>query len=307
MIRQILFGQAIYVAIVLIGTLGVLVLHDDAKRRVEPQIAEHLYKKQVASVAVSVSNNFQNNFNQESDQLLIVEESQKDQDSFDNGVENQSESTPQNDIENNEFQNGSNDPEGLNNEEVLEEEEIELPVASFPYEQSFFQADSEWHLGYGEYSFTDENKMTLGGGDIHSSSLVLLRIDKNYDDYKFRTIVDWHRGPSLSLIARFEDYDNYALCSFGERGSGATVAYVKNGNRKVVGSSPGLQIDSFQPWKNVDIAVRTLDDHIECFVNGESIIGYTLDSMPKEGTVGIGVWSEDPGGAFVTVKNVTID
>lgn len=177
---------------------------------------------------------------------------------------------------------------------------------ALPYTESDFLADSSsWGSGYGNVQF-ENNELVIGGGDSDTAFLALLAGSYSLSDYEYNVVLDWNRGKSVQLVARFADYGNFATCSYSINGSGVTIISTIQGERVVRASSASLPTKPYEGWKNLSFGVRTDGQTISCLKDGEVVLKQTIVDLPAQGGVGIALWSELPGEALASVKQVSI-
>ena len=198
------------------------------------------------------------------------------------------------------------EPVSESTEESVQEEAIEdAPSLSLPFTESVFEKEStKWNSGYGKIEFINQ-RLVIGGGE-DTAYLALLDSSSNLNNYEYNVLLDWNRGKSAQLVARFENFGNFVTCSFSTNGSGVTIVSTLGGTRTVHGSSAGLKTKSFEGWKDLSFGMKVEDTTLHCLRDKEIVLSQDIPDMPLTGGVGIALWSEFPGEALAHIKNVEI-
>ena len=283
MFENLIFNNKPYILITLIGFFVLHTLYVDADARITETISLIQSKEVVAFVAPVVGANGVT-LNQENQTVGSV------------SPQEQSVGTPI-------TVPRSNTGDASQTEEVSTSTPI-VPIA-LPHSQNTFVFDDTWTAGYGSYSYTN-NKLVIGGNLGHTASLMYLTGTEGLQNYELNAQLDWHRGSSVSIIARMQDFNNFVSCSFINSGKNAFIVNTVNGERFQSNSSPELPLKAIDAWKDLNFGVRVVGNTVFCLNRGEVVLKQTITNMPQTGSTGVSIWSAVEGEALVTVKGVTL-
>jgi hypothetical protein len=179
------------------------------------------------------------------------------------------------------------------------------PDVILPYYKETFAFGEEWTAGFGAYSFKDD-KLRLGGDLDFAASLIQLEGAQGLSNYTFNVVLDWHRGGSVSIIARLHDFNNHVSCSFFNSGRNVAVVHTIDGERFQGPSSPELPIKAFGSWQGLDFGIRVEGSTVHCLSHGESVLRQYLENLSETGGPAVSIWSPIGGEALVTIQNVEL-
>jgi len=189
----------------------------------------------------------------------------------------------------------------INNEAIKTVPAIEKTL---PYFSDGFKGD-EWEKLWGSFSVAD-GALSIGAGASGTGGGVLLKGSNSWKDYVLKTKIDWLKSETFSLISRYRDSDNYAVCSFSDYGRGASLAQVIGGKATVLAENYFLQIPYFTPWLNVNLGMKVKDNHVECLVNDGWVLRFDSGELPKTGGIGFETWDPaDSKNIQVQIKDVS--
>jgi peptidoglycan/xylan/chitin deacetylase (PgdA/CDA1 family) len=176
---------------------------------------------------------------------------------------------------------------------------------SLPYYQNSFASSSPWEINYGEIRQENGN-LYFGPSSSSTASMIILSDTQKLSDYKVSVGIDWLRGSSFSLVARYKDKNNYLACSYSKQGRYATLYFVKNGVSKKIGRTPELPVPYFDKWENRRFGMKVIGDKVECLTKEGMVLNYVLPTMPTEGGIGLKSWDKRMQYSNIMVKDVDV-
>lgn len=185
------------------------------------------------------------------------------------------------------------------------EEVVEPELINLPYLRSIFREDEDWVLGYGGLSFANEQLVIGGAND--TASLALLNNTTHFANYQMDVNLDWNRGASFSLVARFADYGNYVTCQFLQSASQVSIISVVDGERINETASPGLRTRNFEGWRDLNLGIKVVDSTVSCLKDGEVVLSKKVNAISPNGGAGLAIWGKVPGDALAHIKEVRIN
>lgn len=168
---------------------------------------------------------------------------------------------------------------------------------ALPYESSSFGA--EWRGIWGEREYTTEG-LALSAANNTSGASAFLDGASWWTDYHFSATVDWQKGSSVSLVARYTTSD-YIACAFLEsrvtieRHIGATHLKVATQKRVFAGDA-----------RNAHLGIRVVDEQATCYEDTVPVVSASIDTIAPRGGVGVEVWDPHIGVARSVVKSVSV-
>lgn len=191
--------------------------------------------------------------------------------------------------------------------------EFTTETASTSREQTLVQyrihgADTQnvWQSMYGEILLQDDS-LRIGTTGLNRASLAVLQDSKNWSNYKLSATVDWFKGESFGLVARYEDSENYASCDYSSYGAYVGLYLMAEGKNLLLGHSPRLSIPLIEPWKDQTFSVEVSGDNIACLINNDVILRNSLITMPKTGGIGFSTWDREKGNTTVAIKSIVVE
>ncbi|MCK6462246.1 MAG: polysaccharide deacetylase family protein [Candidatus Pacebacteria bacterium] len=174
---------------------------------------------------------------------------------------------------------------------------------STPYTAKSFADISGWKNLSGEV-WVKDGTLHVGSNASTTAGMTVLAGSKDWTDYNFRTKLDWNKGSTFTLIARYQDNKNYMSCTFSHYGEYARIYQTVNGKTKTLGKSGRLPIPFMEPWLNNDYSVIVNGNEIKCLVNNQWVLKYNTDEMPKFGGIGLKTWDANPAYSEVSVREL---
>lgn len=154
-----------------------------------------------------------------------------------------------------------------------------------------------WQATWGSVSYVDGG-MNLSANSTATGSGAFLDGAKNWKDYTFNASIDTLHGGYVSLMARYQDNQNYAVCTYG------------HGRVKIEDLNAGNKVKLIDvkaptpPSQNGSFGVRVKGTTIECLLNGQAVA--TAATSIQTGGIGVKIWDERPENAQILVKRVLV-
>ncbi|HBV01456.1 MAG TPA: heparinase II/III family protein [Candidatus Paceibacterota bacterium] len=184
---------------------------------------------------------------------------------------------------------------------------LSKPVSSatLPYLSNGF-GHNDWDSTWGDFSIANET-LNLSANDSTTGASAFLRGSNSWQDYAFKTTVDWLSGGTVTLFSRYHDSDNYVACSYVRYGAGATLVQVVEGERTTLAENYSLPISLFTPWLDTHLGMSVKNNHVECLINGEVVLRFDSTMLPSSGGVGLEVWNQARNSGRIRIKEVSVD
>jgi peptidoglycan/xylan/chitin deacetylase (PgdA/CDA1 family) len=167
---------------------------------------------------------------------------------------------------------------------------------SLPFYDDFTK-NVGWQETWGDVT-RKEGGLSLSSNETATGAGVFIDGAKNWTDYTFNAAIDRTRGGYVSLMARYQDNQNYMTCSYG--GGRVKIEEVSGGNRlKLIDITTAIP-----PSQNGSYGIRVVGTVIECLENGKTVA--TAATSMLQGGVGVKIWDETPDNAEILLKRVLV-
>jgi hypothetical protein len=117
---------------------------------------------------------------------------------------------------------------------------------------------------------------------------------------------------TFSMIARYADNKNYAVCEFNSQTAGKLRIFLRQyQNGKIITLAKGDILNYNQRGgSNIVAAIQVHGNQAVCAFNNQTISTLfaqdTLATPPLQGQVGFAAWDPTPGNSEIIVKNVGV-
>jgi len=186
----------------------------------------------------------------------------------------------------------------------VKEIEKALPIY-LPYFIKEFNITDKWKSLWGEF-FIKNNLLHISSGNSAVSGFTVLEGSDEWTDYLFKTKIDFIKGTSFSLVARYKDAKNYVFCSFSNYGKTVAIYQVLNGETKTLGRTPVLPVPYFTPWLDLNFSIKADRNNIECLINDNWALKDKIDASLKSGGIGFKIWGDKMNSNEVIVKEINV-
>lgn len=169
---------------------------------------------------------------------------------------------------------------------------------SLPYTDDFVQ-DQGWIKTWGRLAIT-EGALGLGSHATTTGALAFLDGTGLWRDYLYEAEIGWQRGQSVSLLARFQDGENFVSCTFTD--AGVRIEERVNGINRIVATST-LELPILKHYFTPAISVA--ENTTACLIGDELVAsGSGLTPSLRHGGIGLKTWDPVPGQSTIRVQHV---
>jgi cellulose synthase (UDP-forming) len=179
-----------------------------------------------------------------------------------------------------------------------------------PYSLETFAKSEGWKDQWGSLLIATDS-LAIGANDVGTSGGVLLSGTNAWTDYTFHTTLEWVKGEEFGLMARYQDPNDYAVCSFDEPSSGkVTITAEQYVNGKKIALASGEDLDTSLP-NGVDInaSIEVQGTTEICSFNNHVVSslesGYQLNS-PFRGGIGFTTWDSAINNSQIVIKSLSV-
>ena len=173
---------------------------------------------------------------------------------------------------------------------------------TLPY-NSPLRDDEGWLRNWGKVSFADST-ITLKAEDYGTGGTIFLDGSGHWDNYTVTTRLHLPTGTGFSLLVRFKDDTNVAMCNFNR--DFVHIEQTLAGTQRVIEGVRGT--GPYLPQGTFEAQAITNGRTISCAINGEVLVtSRFLDPSLAVGGVGIKTWSPNKGTATVVIEEFTVE
>lgn len=167
-----------------------------------------------------------------------------------------------------------------------------------------FERYNGWIKSWGNLTF-ENNSMVLSATDLNNSGFVFLDGSRLWKNYSFSAKIDWLKGRNVSLLVRYKDNENYAVCNFSD-GEVRIEQRLNNKNRVMVEVKQDF---NFNESKNdLNLKIKVNKDKIECFLNDEIVAyAYYLSPVLSNGGIGFKTWDPQTNNSELIIKEISVE
>jgi peptidoglycan/xylan/chitin deacetylase (PgdA/CDA1 family) len=176
---------------------------------------------------------------------------------------------------------------------------------SLPYQETNFSNDPNWEKSWGVLAVDQSNFLDIGANASTTGGGALLAGSSAWTNYIFTATLDWVKGQTLSLLARYNDNNDDVSCEFDNTGS--IRIYRLSGGQQVVlgqGTAP-----SFSTLNDVTVSIQVNDGHVQCGLDSSIVPDYINWGMPPQllqGGIGFDTWDPQANNSQIIVKQVSV-
>ena len=177
-----------------------------------------------------------------------------------------------------------------------------------PYTMSNFSNITPWKVIQGSVSsFYSQplykNLLDVKAPSNSSTGFIELAGSEGWTDYSFLYHMNFISGTEFSLIARYQDSENYTACVFGKDGE-TRIDNVVDGDANTI-VDLDQQISTIPYVDGIDYKMIVDGNDVQCVVNSQPIYGHVPD-MPSKGGIGIQTYNHAHGTSEVKVQDITV-
>jgi len=184
---------------------------------------------------------------------------------------------------------------------------IPIPL---PYRANTFEANDGWRDWWGDFSEAS-GTLTIGANASTTGSGALLGGSDAWTNYTFQATVDWTKGDSFGLLARYTPDDDYIACEFNQPSPGVTHMYLDEytGGKGITLASVGVPNYNQTGGSNITASIAVRGSQGTCTFNGYSLssgIGGATQNFPAAGGIGFVTWDPDVSNSQIVVTGVNV-
>lgn len=172
---------------------------------------------------------------------------------------------------------------------------------SLLYEDTFFK-DNGWLDGWGKSKLEHGLLLTEATAD-ENSSLTFLDGTALWKDYRSQADVELVTGNSFSVVARYNNGNNYASCDFSN--SHISLTQRIQGNEIIISESD--KVFPINGGQSMNVGVGVHGSQISCYLNGEEIVSGNLSPSLDHGGIGFKTWNANVNNSSLLVKKVKVE
>lgn len=173
-----------------------------------------------------------------------------------------------------------------------------------------FSPGDGWENWWG-LSSEDGGVLTVGASASTTGGGALLEGSDGWNDYTFQATVDWVKGETFGLVARYVDPGDYLLCDFDEPGPGTVYITLR---QYVNGTGTDLATEDVNNYEQVggadiDVALAVEGGEASCSFDGTvaSTFDFSAASNAQSGGIGFTTWDGTPDNSEVVVRTVGVE
>jgi hypothetical protein len=182
-------------------------------------------------------------------------------------------------------------------------------VGTFIFGNGFKDGDG-WSSWWGSSSETG-GFLTVGASVDGTGGGVALAGSNGWTDYTFQATVDWLKGETFGIIARYVDDNNYVVCDFDEPQVGdvrMSIEQYVNGNEIDLANG---NIENYNQvgGAGIDVAIAVQGSEGECAFNGNvisTLVASTAITPVQSGEIGFMTWDRTLGNSEIVVHTVGV-
>ena len=184
-----------------------------------------------------------------------------------------------------------------------------LPYSIGTFGNSFGDNDG-WTSWWGNFSQAN-GVLTVGANATGTGGEAFFLGSYGWSDYTFQATIDWVKGQTFGLIARYESDQNYVVCDFTEQQVGLVTM---NLDQFVDGKQTNLAWGSVSNYNElggagIPVAIEVHGNQGTCGINGHAIStvfdGTTL-TPTLWGAIGFSTWDPAVNNSEIVVHNVGV-
>jgi hypothetical protein len=188
---------------------------------------------------------------------------------------------------------------------------VATTTKTLPYDIDTFNQNQGWNIYWGNFSVATDS-LTMAASTDGTSAGVLLDGTNSWDNYVFTATLDWVKGETFGLYARYTDAQNYVLCYYDEPYLGQIDISLEqhiNGTEYTLATG---EIMNFDQWggSNITAGIRVFNTQGACYFNNNVVssaeTGYTINP-PYSGDVGFTTWDPAKNNTELIVKSIDVE
>jgi hypothetical protein len=180
---------------------------------------------------------------------------------------------------------------------------------ALPYSINIFSESQGWKNAWGNISIATDS-LTISSDNADTGAGIILGGGDGWTNYIFTATVDWIKGQTFSLMARYSSGSNYVMCSFDDEGN-VSIFRTSDGQQQLIGQGAVANFSTQNPAQSpvVQASIEVRDTHVQCGLNGGMVPDNLYSGMSQElmsGGIGFTVWDPDDGNSQISVTNISV-
>jgi peptidoglycan/xylan/chitin deacetylase (PgdA/CDA1 family) len=170
-----------------------------------------------------------------------------------------------------------------------------------PFKDNFTEFNG-WFSNDGTSEMFD-GYLTLKSTPSTTGASIFLDGTYLWKNYYYQSDIDWQKGKSLSLIARFKDRSNYVSCNFSDKY--VQIVETEDGKSKILNEA---ETELLAGRNNLAIGIKVKNRSVDC-LNGKNTLVYSnnLSDSLTNGGIAMKVWDPIENNSQAFIKTVTVD
>jgi len=180
----------------------------------------------------------------------------------------------------------------------------QLEPKTLPYQQENFAATlGHWTKDWGGVEVNEQDNLVIGASNNANGAMATLNGGNSWQNYKLISQVDLNKGNYFSVVARYQDDQNYLVCNYGV--DGFNLKQRVNGQEQLI-AAWYTKIDPIN-FHNASAEMIVDQDLIKCRLNNRDIIiGQFNSKILEKGKIGFKSWDPQVNNSELIIKNLTI-
>jgi hypothetical protein len=184
-----------------------------------------------------------------------------------------------------------------------------LPYSIGTFGDRFGKTD-DWSSWWGNIS-KDNGLLAIGASASTTGGGALLTGSDAWGDYTFQATIDWQKGETFGLVARYKDDNNYVVCEFDEKYVGTVhMRLEQHVDGRVIDLADGdVQNYNQMGGSGITAVIQVSGTQGACAFNYHTISSLlTGDELqaPFSGQIGFTTWDPTENNSAIVVENIGV-
>jgi hypothetical protein len=183
---------------------------------------------------------------------------------------------------------------------------------TIPYTISTFSQNQGWKDWWGNFLIATDT-LTISSNNADNADTGaggLLGGGDAWKDYTFTATLDWVKGQTFSLMARYSSGKNYVMCGFDDAGN-VSIFRTMDGNQQLIGQGSVANFSTQNPVQSsiIQASIQVRGTHVQCGLNGGIVQDNLYAGMSQtlmSGGIGFTVWDQTTGNSKIIVKKIDV-
>jgi hypothetical protein len=187
---------------------------------------------------------------------------------------------------------------------------VTTTTKTLPYSTDTFNTSQGWNVYWGNFSIATDS-LTMAASTDGTSAGVLLDGTTAWDNYVFTANLDWIKGETFGLYARYTNAQNYVLCYYDETNLGTVEVSLEqhvNGQEYTLEKGTITGYNQFG-GTNITASIDVFNTQMSCTFNNNTVssigTGFTVNP-PYSGKIGFIAWDPAENNAEIVVHSLNV-